>query len=67
MLKPAEVADGLMQIAARRSIESPLGWSCPDCEVLQEAARIIRGQPAQTVVYEQVVLSNVDRARLDSY
>lgn len=40
-----EVALKLMLIAARRSVESPLGWACPDCEVLEEAARIIRGEP----------------------
>jgi len=40
-----EVALKLMLIAARRSVESPLGWACPDCEVLEEAARIVRGEP----------------------
>jgi hypothetical protein len=44
-MTPKEVADGLLQIAARRSVESPFGWASPDCEVLQEAARIVRGEP----------------------
>jgi hypothetical protein len=58
MLTPKEVADGLMQIAARRSVESPFGWSCPDCEVLQEAARIVRGEPVRVPdLNPEVVLS----------
>jgi hypothetical protein len=39
------LAEKLLLIAARRSVESPLGWACPDCEVLEEAARIVRGEP----------------------
>lgn len=57
MLTPKEVADGLMQMAARRSVESPFGWSSPDCEVLQEAARIIRGEPIKPHGPADVVLS----------
>ncbi len=40
-----EIALKLMLLAARRSVENPLGWACPDCAVLEEAARIIRGEP----------------------
>lgn len=39
------LSEKLLQIAARRSVESPLGWAHPDCEVLEEAARIVRGDP----------------------
>ena len=39
------LSEALLKIAARRSVESPLGWACPDCEVLEEAARIVRGDP----------------------
>jgi hypothetical protein len=39
------LAERLLLIAARRSVESPLGWACPDCETLEEAARIVRGDP----------------------
>lgn len=57
MLTPKEVADGLMQIAARRSVESPFGWASPDCELLQEAARLIRGDPIKIDENPDVVLS----------
>lgn len=57
-LTQKEVADGLMQIAARRSVESPFGWASPDCEVLQEAARIVRGEPVKLPdPHPEVVLS----------
>ena len=39
------LAEKLLLIAARRSVASPLGWAHPDCEVLEEAARIVRGDP----------------------
>ncbi len=39
------LAEKLMLLAARRSVESPLGWESPDCEMLEEAARIVRGDP----------------------
>lgn len=32
-------------MAARRSTQSQFGWAHPDCEVLEKAARIIRGEP----------------------
>lgn len=41
----AILADKLMTIAARRSVETQFGWSHPDCEVLEQAARILRGEP----------------------
>jgi hypothetical protein len=41
----SRLANKLIEIAARRSVESPLGWACPDCETLQDAARILRGEP----------------------
>ena len=57
MLTAREVADGLMQIAARRSVESPFGWACPDCQVLEQAARIIRNDPGPAHDPTDVVLS----------
>lgn len=41
----ARLADRLMRIAARRSVETQFGWAHPDCEALSEAARILRGEP----------------------
>jgi hypothetical protein len=41
----AEIAEGLMQMAARRSVETNFGWAHPDCQLLQEAARILRKEP----------------------
>ena len=41
----SRLADKLMCIAARRSTETQFGWSHPDCEALEEAARILRGEP----------------------
>lgn len=40
-----DLADKLMQMAARRSVETQFGWAHPDCETLQEAARVLRGEP----------------------
>ncbi len=39
------LAERIMQIAARRSTETPFGWAHPDCEALHEAARIVLGDP----------------------
>ncbi len=39
-----KLADKLMLIAARRSTETSFGWSHPDCETLEEAAHILRGE-----------------------
>jgi hypothetical protein len=41
----AKLANALMEMAARLSVNSPLGWCRPDCVALQEAARILRGEP----------------------
>lgn len=40
-----QIAKRLMEMAARRSVQTQFGWAHPDCEVLQEAARILRGEP----------------------
>lgn len=39
------LAEKLLTIAARRSTETSFGWAHPDCEALEEAARILRGDP----------------------
>ena len=44
-----QLAKALLTMAARRSIETQLGWSHPDCETLQEAARVLRGEPVPPV------------------
>lgn len=44
-MRREKLAEKLMLIAARRSVESPLGWAHPDCETLEEAARILKGAP----------------------
>ena len=41
----AKVADELMKMAARKSVKSVFGWTHPDCVTLQEAARLLRGDP----------------------
>lgn len=40
-----QIAKRLMEMAARRSVQTQFGWVHPDCEVLVEAARILRGEP----------------------
>jgi hypothetical protein len=42
---PSETAFALLTMAARKSVETPLGWSHPDCVVLVEAARLLKGEP----------------------
>ena len=44
-MRNEQVAKRLMEIAARRSVETQFGWAHPDCEALQEAARVLRGEP----------------------
>ena len=39
------LASRLLEMAARRSVSTPFGWSHPDCVALSEAARILRGMP----------------------
>lgn len=39
------LARRLIEIAARRSVETQFGWAHPDCATLQDAARILRGEP----------------------
>jgi len=41
------IADRLMALAAQQSVRTQFGWSHPDCETLQEAARLLRGQPVE--------------------
>lgn len=40
------IAGLLMEMAARQSVKTQFGWAHPDCVTLQEAARMLRGQPA---------------------
>lgn len=40
-----KIASELMSMAARLSVKTPFGWSHPDCIALQEAARLLRGEP----------------------
>lgn len=39
------LAERLMEMAARRSVETPLGWAHPDCEVLVDAAHALLHEP----------------------
>jgi hypothetical protein len=41
----AGVAGKLLAIAAKISTQTQFGWSHPDCEALEDAARILRGEP----------------------
>ena len=38
-------AEKLMKMAAARSVETCLGWAHPDCETLEDAARLLQGEP----------------------
>lgn len=58
------LAERLMQMAAKRSTETPFGWSHPDCETLQGTANALRGSPEITVEREPVgVLSALEATR----
>lgn len=39
----SRIADKLMELAARLSVQTQFGWAHPDCAILEEAARILRG------------------------
>lgn len=57
-MTPEDLAEQLLLLAAKRSTETQFGWTHPDCEVLQEAARLVRGEPAPTLPdVPEVVLS----------
>jgi len=49
-VSPKVVAERLLEIAARRSVETQFGWAHPDCAALHEAARLLRGEPVQVDV-----------------
>jgi len=42
-----QIAKRLMEIAARRSVQTQFGLAHPDCETLQEAARLLRNEPVK--------------------
>jgi hypothetical protein len=44
-MSKAALAERLMRMAARRSVETQFGWAHPDCADLEEAARLLRGEP----------------------
>ena len=44
-VRMAMLSKQLLTIAAGISVRSPLGWAHPDCAALEEAARIVRGEP----------------------
>lgn len=37
-----EIAERLLQMAARRSVDTCFGWTHPDCQLLQQAANLLR-------------------------
>lgn len=45
MLTNEQIAQRLLQMAARRSTETVFGWAHPDCETIDEAVRVLRGEP----------------------
>lgn len=45
MTEAERVADDLMKFAAWYSVQSPLGWAAPICGTIQEAARLLKGEP----------------------
>ena len=69
-MERAELAHRLLEMAARRSTETSFGWAHPDCEVLEEAARVLRGDPekandAQHVADVAEALRTVRRETLE--
>ncbi len=52
-----QIAKRLMEMAARRSAETQFGWAHPDCEALEEAARLLRGEPVPVLAEPDAVLS----------
>jgi hypothetical protein len=42
------IANDLMQMTARQSVKTPLGWAHSDCAVLAQAARILRNEDTPT-------------------
>lgn len=44
-MSPNEIARHLLEMAARKSTETCFGWAHPDCEALQEAARLLKREP----------------------
>jgi len=52
-----ECARKCLEFAAWYSMQQPLGWGSPYCETLQEAARLLRGEP-KPVDTGEAVLSN---------
>ena len=40
-----QIAKRLLEMAAVQSVQSPFGWSHPNCVALQEAARVLMGEP----------------------
>jgi len=53
-----EIANHLLVMAARKSTETCFGWAHPDCEALQEAARLLRGESKQPISHEVVLSAN---------
>ena len=55
-----QIAKRLIEMAARRSVETQFGWAHTDCETLQEAARVLRGEPVPTApaIVDGVLSSN---------
>ena len=45
MTQAERIAEELMNFAAWYSTQSPFGWAAPICGTIQDAARILRGEP----------------------
>lgn len=45
MSERERIAQELLSMAARKSVTTQFGWVHPDCVVLSEAARLLRGEP----------------------
>ena len=42
-----QIAKRLMEMAARRSVQTQFRWARPRCQTLEEGARLLRNEPVQ--------------------
>lgn len=62
-MSPNEIAGHLLGMAARKSTETCFGWAHPDCEALQEAARLLKGEPVPAVSKDAVLSVMTEQGR----
>lgn len=63
----AALAEKLLAIAAQKSVQTQFGWAHPDCETLEQAARLLTGTQQQRPKYDDAVLSAVPAKEDDGW